>query len=76
LRRKLSSSLLKKPMQACTRFLGRIAQSTDTIDKQGVPTLKKIDREEPASSRSECTTTIWHPCKFVSTAQCAAFMKP
>jgi hypothetical protein len=32
------------------RFPGRVAHSIDTIDKQGVPTLKKIDREEPASS--------------------------
>ena len=46
---------------AATRSLDRIAQSIDAIDKQGVSTLKKIDRKEPAPPGYECATVIGHP---------------
>jgi hypothetical protein len=38
----------------------RIAQSIDAIDEQGVSTLKKIDRKEPAPPGYECATVIGH----------------
>jgi len=45
---------------AAPRPLHRIAQGIDAIDKQGVSTLKKIDRKEPAPPGYECATVIGH----------------
>src|SRR5882672_695887 len=44
-----------------TRFLYGKAESIHAIDEQCVPTLKKIDREEPTPSGYECATIVWHP---------------
>jgi hypothetical protein len=49
---------------AATRPLHRIAQSIDAIDKQGVSTLEKIDRKEPAPPGYECATVIGHLSKL------------
>ena len=43
-----------------TRILYGSAESIHAIDEQGVPTLKKIDREEPAPSGYECATVVGH----------------
>lgn len=43
-----------------TRVRYGSAQSIDAIDEQGVSTLKKIDREEPAPSGYECATVVGH----------------
>ena len=49
---------------AATRSLHSIAQGIDAIDKQGVSTLKKIDRKEPAPPGYECATVIGHLSKL------------
>jgi len=36
------------------------AEGIHAIDEQRVTTLKKIDREEPASSGYECATVVGH----------------
>jgi hypothetical protein len=49
---------------AATRPPHRIAQGIDGIDKQGVSTLKKVDRIEPAPPGYECATVIGHLSKL------------
>nr|WP_244562437.1 hypothetical protein [Bradyrhizobium lablabi] len=38
----------------------RIAKGRDMVDKQGLPPMQQVDREEPASARHECATIIRH----------------
>jgi hypothetical protein len=45
---------------ALARFRHDRAQRVDVIDQQGLPTLQKIDREEPASTGDESATIIRH----------------
>src|ERR1700730_16530171 len=61
---------------SCTRFLHGNAESIHAIDEEGVPTLKKIDREEPAPSGYECATIIWHPCSPSIMADYASLIRP
>jgi hypothetical protein len=42
------------------RISNRVAQDRDIIDKQMLPPIQQVDREEPASARHERTTIIRH----------------
>jgi hypothetical protein len=59
---------------SCTRFRDGNAESIHAIDEQCVPTLKKIDREEPAPAEHERATIIWHPCTLSIVADYAALI--
>src|SRR5258708_36132675 len=37
-----------------------LTQVNDMVDEQGSAPLQQIDREEPASTRNESTTIVWH----------------
>lgn len=62
----------KRMVQA--RCGNRLPQCLNVIDKQRLPPLKQIDGEEPASTRDEGATIIWH-LKTLASAQYASLLR-